>query len=113
MRSDDDFHFEFDDLNLCRHTELMMVELDDVYFIGHLKDDAEGKTWMEGAYCIDEQDDGYSVELIPVPRFQIDLLLQEIIVVGNADQMRLMYDECYLNLGHINDIPMLFNSTRH
>ncbi|QYW03173.1 hypothetical protein pEaSNUABM14_00213 [Erwinia phage pEa_SNUABM_14] len=111
MCNDDDFHFEFDDLEID-HTALMMIELDDEYFIGHLKDDAEGRTWMEGAHLVDELDDGMTVELLEVPRFLIDPL-QEVIVICNADEMRLLHTDLLLNLGHINDIPMLFNSTRH
>ncbi|QZE56409.1 hypothetical protein pEaSNUABM40_00215 [Erwinia phage pEa_SNUABM_40] len=109
--NDDDFHFDFDEEELCLDHPLHLVVQDGECIIGHLVQDSVGTKWMLGAYFIDETDDS-NTELLEWPVFRIDPF-DEIMAVANADEMRLQYCNRDLNLGHINNIPFVCNSTRH
>ncbi|QZE58775.1 hypothetical protein pEaSNUABM28_00218 [Erwinia phage pEa_SNUABM_28] len=111
--SDDDFHFEFgaEDMDFDRPLHIVMQDEDCI--IGHLLPDDNGTTWMLGAYFINENESGpFNVELIEVPNFRLDPYAN-VMIVTNADEMRLTHLACQLNLGFINDTPFLCNSTRH
>lgn len=109
---DDDFHFDFEDEGPCIDEQLFMVMDGDEIYVGALVEDDTGASWMIRPYSILEGECEEDVELFEVPRFRIDPLL-EVIVVANADEMRVMHGASALSLGYINGIPFVCNSMRH
>lgn len=111
--SDDDFHFDFGTEGVEFERPLYMVMQDEDCIIGHLSQDSAGTTWMLGAYFIHENEQGpFCVELIELPNFRVDPYT-DVMIVTNADEMRLTHVASQLNLGFINNTPFVCNSTRH
>lgn len=108
----DDFTFDFPDEVTHLDESLHMICLEEFYYIGHLIEDTQGNTWMLSPYYVHEDDDGVTVDLHEVPHFMLDPM-QEVIIISNADEMRILHSKHSLSLGFISNIPFVCNSTRH
>jgi len=112
---DEDFDFEFgadDDSGYYIDQPLHMVMDGDDAIVGHLVDSGDTVLMYGGYFVVDDEEDPDAATLIEVPIFKVDPLA-DIIVVMNADEMRMRYTSELLTLAFINDIPLVVKSTRH
>lgn len=113
--SDDDFHFEFgadDDSGYYIDQPLHMIMDGEDAIVGHLVDSGDTVLMYGGYFVVDGDEDEDTAVLIEVPIFRVDPL-SDIILVTNADEMRLRFGGELLTLAFINDIPLVVKSTRH
>ncbi|AWY08482.1 hypothetical protein HOT49_gp216 [Erwinia phage vB_EamM_Alexandra] len=113
--SEDDFHFEFgadDDSGYYIDQPLHMIVDGEDAIVGHLVDSGDTVLMYGGYFIVDEDDCEDATVLIEVPIFKVDPL-STIILVTNADEMRLRFNRESLTLAFINDIPLVVKSTRH
>ncbi|QZE60126.1 hypothetical protein pEaSNUABM35_00209 [Erwinia phage pEa_SNUABM_35] len=113
--SDDDFHFEFgadDDSGYYIDQPLHMIMDGEDAIVGHLVDSGDTVLMYGGYFIVDDDETEDTTVLIEVPIFKVDPL-SDIILVTNADEMRLRFNSELLTLAFINDIPLVVKSTRH
>ncbi|EBY9527651.1 hypothetical protein D5P86_01550 [Salmonella enterica subsp. enterica serovar Infantis] len=110
MRDEDfDFEFEDDDCGPYIDQPLHMIVDQGEYVIGHLIDYGDS-TLMIGGYYLGA--DLESETLIAMDVFKVDPYA-DIVIVTDADEMRLKHVSQSLTLAFINDIPFVCSSTRH
>lgn len=108
---DEDFDFDFeDDDGPYIDQPLHMVVQCGESIVGHLMD-FDDLVLMVGGYYVVDNDDG-TATLIEVPIFKVDPYA-DIVIVANADEMRLRHGDSLLTLAFINNIPFVCKSTRH